>query len=84
MPETMKLCGSTKSKITQDENGESVPHLEIPEAVLVHCNIVDNDYQQDVRALYSFVPKSYILLKKRLFLKAFDSEVLHIEVWFTD
>ena len=46
-PETMKLLGSTKSKITKDENGENIPHLEITQVVLVHCNIVNNDYQQN-------------------------------------
>ena len=45
--ETMKLLGSTKSKITKDENGETVPHLELTELVLVHCNIVNNDYEHD-------------------------------------
>ena len=35
----MKLLGSTESKITKDSNGENVPHLEITEVVLVHCNI---------------------------------------------
>ena len=45
--ETMKLLGSTKNKITNDKIGENVPHLEITEAVLVHCNIANNDYQQD-------------------------------------
>ena len=44
-PETMKLLGSTESKITEDKNGEIVPHLEITELVLVHCNLVNNDYQ---------------------------------------
>ena len=48
-PETMKLLGSTKNKITKDKNGENITHLEITEVVLVHCNIVDNDYQQDSR-----------------------------------
>ena len=52
----MKLLGSTENKITKDKNGENVPHLEITEVVLVHCNIVNNDYQQDSRALYTFVP----------------------------
>ena len=47
-PETMKLLGSTKSKITKDENGENVLHLEITKVVLIHCNIVHNDYQQDL------------------------------------
>ena len=49
MPETMKLLGSTKSKITKDENGENVPHLEITEVVVIHYNIVNNVYQQDSR-----------------------------------
>ena len=44
MPETMKLLGSTKSKITKDKNGENVPHLEVVELVLVHCHLVNNDY----------------------------------------
>ena len=43
-PETMKLLGSTENKITKDKNGENVPHHEITEVVLVHCNIVNNDY----------------------------------------
>ena len=46
-PETMKLLGSTESKITKDKNGENELHLEIVELVLVHCNLVNNDYQQD-------------------------------------
>ena len=44
-PETMKLVGSTKNNLTKDKNGENVPHLEIAEVVLVHCDIVNNDYQ---------------------------------------
>ena len=55
-PETMKLLGSTESKITKDKNGQNVPHLEIVELVLVHCNLANNDYQQDSRILYTFVP----------------------------
>ena len=55
-PETIKLLGNTKNKITKDKNGENVTHLEITEVVLVHCNIVNNDYQQDSRVLYTFVP----------------------------
>ena len=50
-PETMKLLGSTKNKITKDKNSENVPHLEITEVVLVHFKIVNNDYQQDSRVL---------------------------------
>ena len=40
-PETKKLLGSTKSKITKDKNGENVPHLEIDEVLLIHCNVVN-------------------------------------------
>ena len=47
----MKLLASTKSKITNDKNGKNVPHLEITEVVLAHCNIVNNDYQQGPRVL---------------------------------
>ena len=52
----MKLLGSTENKITKNKNGENVSHLEITEVVLVHCNIVNDDYQQDSRVLYTFVP----------------------------
>ena len=50
-PETMKLLGSNENKMIKDKNGENVPHLEITEIVLVHCKIVNNDYQQDSRVL---------------------------------
>ena len=52
----MKLFGSTESEITKDKNDENVPHLDITEVVLVHCNIVNNDYQHDSRVLHTFVP----------------------------
>ena len=89
-PETMKLLGSTKNKITKDKNGENVPHLEITEVVLVHCNIANNDYQQDSRVLYTFVPNKpfssllEISPASHIFLKTFNSEFQIIEVWFTD
>ena len=51
----MTLPGSTKSKITKNKNVENVPHLEITEVVLTHCNIVKNNYQQDSRFLHTFV-----------------------------
>ena len=53
--ETMKLLGSTENEITKDKNSENIPHLEITEVVLFHCNIVNNDYQQDSKVLYTFV-----------------------------
>ena len=55
-PEKMKMLESTVSKIPKDKSGENVPHLEIVELVLVHCNLVNNDYQQISRILYTFVP----------------------------
>ena len=45
--EITKLLGSTENKITKEKNGKNVPHLETTEVVLVHCDIVNNDYQQD-------------------------------------
>ena len=89
-PETMKLLGSTNSKITKDKNGENVPHLEIVEVVLVHCNLVNNDYLQNSRILYTFVPNKTFgsLLEisppNHVFLKTFNSEFQEIKIWFTD
>ena len=53
---TIKLLGSTENKIIKYKNSENLPHLEITEVVLVHCNIVNNDYQQDARVFYTSVP----------------------------
>ena len=65
---------STKSKMNKNEKSKNIPNLKIIEAVLVHCNIVNNDYQQDSRVLYTFVlnklvdqlldilPKNFIFL----------------------
>ena len=56
-PETMKLLGSAKNKTTEENNGENVSNLEMNEAVLVHGDIVNSDYQQDSKScLYTFVP----------------------------
>ena len=77
----MKLLESTKSKITKDENGENV---------LIHCNIANNDYQQNSGDLYTFVlNKPFFQLlniscKNFVFLKIFNLEFLHIDVGFTD
>ena len=51
----IKIIGSSKDKITKYENGANAPHLEIIEAVSVHCNIVKNDYQQNSRVSCTFV-----------------------------
>ena len=89
-PETMKLLGSTENKITKYKNGENVPHLEITEVALVHCNIFNNDYQQDSRVLYTFDSNKpfgsllEISPANHIFLKIFYSEYDEIIVWFTD
>ena len=90
MPEKMKLLESTENKITKGESGENVPHLEITEVILVHCNIANNDYQQDSRVLYTCFPNKpfdqllEISATYFIFLKTFNSEFQTIEVWFTD
>ena len=86
----MKLLGSTEHKIIKDKNGENVPLLEISEVVLVHCNIVNNKYQQHWRDLYTvFANKVFgspleISPTNHIFLKRFNSEYHEIMVWFTD
>ena len=85
----MKTLGSTESKITKDKNGENAPHLEVVELVLVHCNLVNNDYQQDSRILYTFVSNKIfgslldISPTNHVFLKAFNSEFQEFKIWFT-
>ena len=70
-----------EKKLTQDKNSENISHLEITEVVLVHCNIVNNDYQQDSRTLYTIVPNKLFdsLLEisptNHIFLKIFNSEL---------
>ena len=81
----MKSLGSNNSKIIKDKNDENVPHLKITEVVLIQCNVVNNDYQQDSRVLYRFVPiKAFgqfqIIHPKILYFK----NNLYIEVWFTE
>ena len=89
-PETMKLLESTENKITKDKNGENVPRLEAVELVLVHCNLVNNDYQQDSRILYTFVSNKpfgsllEISPTNQIFLKTFNSEFQEIKLWFRD
>ena len=83
-PETMKLLGTTESKITKDKNSENVPHLEIVELVLVHHNLVNNDYQQHSGILYTFVRNKpfgsllEISPTNHIFLKTFNSEFQEI------
>ena len=86
----MKLLESTENEIIKDKNGENVPHLEILEIVLVHCNVVNNDYPQDSRILYTFFPNKPFgsLLEispiNHISLKTFNSEYDEIKVWLKD
>ena len=88
--EMLKLLGSIKIKTAKHKNSENVPHWKVTEVALVHCNIVNNDYQRDYRVLYTFIPNKLlgqlldISTKDLIFLKTFTSEFSYIEVWFTD
>ena len=86
--ETIKLLGSAKDIIDSHENSENVPRLENVEVVLVHCNLVNNSYQQASRVLFTFLPnKQYDQLisispNSLIFLKTMNTEFS--EIWFTD
>ena len=81
---------ATAKKINKIKNGENVPHLEITEVILIHCNIINIDYQHDAKYLFTFVPdKSFgkfldISPKNFILLRTFNSEFSHIKMWFTD
>ena len=64
-PETMKLLGTAENKITKNKNGKNVPHLEVTEVVLVHCDVVNNDYQQDSKCYVNYMkfPQQIIYFK---------------------
>ena len=86
----MKLLGSTSSIINADKNSENVPRLENVKVVLVHCNLVNNSYQQHSRVLFTFVPtKRYgqlisISPHSLVFFKTMNMEFSETEIWFTD
>ena len=88
--ETIKLLGSTKDIIDSDKNSENVPRLRNIEVVLVHCNLVNNSYQEASRILFTFVPnKQYgqlisISPHSLNFLKTMNTEFPEIDIWFTD
>ena len=87
--ETMRLLGSS-SDIDDDKNSELVPKLESFDLVLVHCNVVNNNYQQASKVLFTFVPnKKYGQLitvspETLIMLKTVNTEFSFIEIWFTD
>ena len=85
--ETMKLLGRAKDITDADKNSENVPRLENVEVVLVHCNLVNNSYQQASRVLFTFVPnKQYgqLISISLVFLKTMNTNFSEIEIWFTD
>ena len=88
--ETMKLLGSSADTIDGDKNSELVPKLESFDLVLVHCNAVNNSYQQASKVSFTFVPnKKYgqlitISPETLIMLKTVNTEFSFIEIWFTD
>ena len=88
--ETMKLLGSTKDTTDAHQNSENVPKLENVEVVLVHCNLVNNTYQQHSRVLFTVVPTKQcgqlINISPHLlvFLKTMNIDFSEIEIRFTD
>ena len=88
--ETMKLLGSTKKDLDSDKNSKNVPKLESVEVVLVHCNLVKNDYQIASKVLFSFVPNKQsgqlitISPHSLTMMNTVSTEFSFIEVWFTN
>ena len=88
--EIMKLLGSTKKDADSDKNSENVPKLESAEVVLVHCNLVKNDYQHTSKVLFSFVPNKQfgqlinISPNALTMMNTVNTEFSFIEVWFTN
>ena len=89
-PETMKLLGSTNKVVDKDKNGENVPKLESVEVVLVHCNLVKNDYQHASKVLFSFVSNKKFGNLRNIsphvftMMNTINTELSSVEVWFTD
>ena len=89
-PETMKSLGSTKKDVYKDKDGETVPKLESVEVVLVHCNLVKNDYQQTLKVLFSFVPNKQfgqlinISPHSLTMMNTVNTEFSNVKVWFID
>ena len=89
-PETMKLLGNTKKEVDKDKDGENVPKLESVEVVLVHCNLVKNDYQHTSKVLFTFVPNKQfgqlinISPHSLMMMNTVNTESSSVEVWFTD
>ena len=88
--ETMQLLGSSKKVIDKSKDGEFVPRLDSVEVVLVHCNLVNNNYQQASKVLFTFVRNKQfgqlitITPHSPTMLKTTNAEFSFIEIWFTD
>ena len=88
--EAMKLLGSTKKVVDKDKKGENVPKRESVEVVLVHCNLVKNDYQHSSKVLFSFVPNKRfgqlinISPNTLTMMNTVNTEFSSVEVWFTN
>ena len=86
----MQLLGSSKNVIDQNKNGELVPRYEAIVVVLVHCNLVNNNYQQASKVLFTFVPNKQfgqlitITLHSLAMLKTTNAAFSFIDIWFTD
>ena len=86
----MKLLGSAKKDVDVDKNSENVTKLESVEVVLVHCNLVKNDYQHTSKVLFSFVPNKQfgqiinISPHSLTMINTVNTEFSFVEVWFTD
>ena len=86
----MKLLGITKKVADRGKNGENVPKLESAEIVLVHCNLVKNDYQHTSKVLFTFVPNKkfgqLLNISPHVFtmMNTVNTEFSSVEVWFTD
>ena len=86
----MRLLGSTKQVVDKDKNEENVPKLDFVEVILVHRNLVKNDYQHSSKVLFSFAPNKQfgqlinILPNSLTMMKTINTEFSHVEVWFTN
>ena len=89
-PETMRLLGSTKKDVAKDKDGEIVPKLESVKVVLVHCNLVKNDYQHTSKVIFSFVPNKQfrqlinVSPHSLTIMNTVNTNFSFVEVWFTD
>ena len=89
-PETIKLLGSTEKDVDAEKNIENVPKLESAEVVLVHCNLVKNDYQHISKDVFSFFPNKQfrqlinISPHSLTMMNTVNTEFSFVEVWFTD